>query len=413
MATDVIRRSVKGSALTHAEMDQNLESMSMTVDNKTLDYTVLVTDQNKLIEMNGASLTLTLCTVATAAGADTDSFHIWVKNIHTSALTVDGNGAETIDGAASITLLEDEGVLLSLSGGGAEWTILATTNASLLGITSTATEINYNDLTTGPGTAEASRAVVLDGSADVTGINSLTSTTLLGTTITGTTVTGTTINQGANNVVDDADIGVTVQAYDAQLADIAALAVTDGNIIVGDGVNWVAESGATARTSLGLGSISTQASSSVTITGGSITGVTDIAIADGGTGASTAAAALDNLGIDGSSGNVAAGDIATGAIGSNKLTNAVTEINSGTSIGSAATVSVTDDGILNINVNGGGGSALVAVEVDFNGTWLRQASSGTTAGAGCGVISDGTNVRIRELNTATGGSYSIQALANT
>jgi hypothetical protein len=37
------------------------------------------------------------------------------------------------------------------------------------------------------------------------------------------------------------------------LADIAGLAVTDGNIIVGDGSNWVAESGATARTSLGLG----------------------------------------------------------------------------------------------------------------------------------------------------------------
>lgn len=48
-------------------------------------------------------------------------------------------------------------------------------------------------------------------------------------------------------------IGTNVQAWDAQLDDIAALAVTDGNIIVGDGANWVAESGATARTSLGLG----------------------------------------------------------------------------------------------------------------------------------------------------------------
>ena len=47
-------------------------------------------------------------------------------------------------------------------------------------------------------------------------------------------------------------IGTDVQAYDAQLVDIAALAVTDGNIIVGDGTNWVAESGATARASLGL-----------------------------------------------------------------------------------------------------------------------------------------------------------------
>lgn len=47
-------------------------------------------------------------------------------------------------------------------------------------------------------------------------------------------------------------IGTNVQAWDAQLDDIAALSVADGNFIVGDGTNWVAESGATARTSLGL-----------------------------------------------------------------------------------------------------------------------------------------------------------------
>ena len=41
------------------------------------------------------------------------------------------------------------------------------------------------------------------------------------------------------------------QASDADLTAIAALAKTDGNIIVGDGSTWVAENGATARTSLG------------------------------------------------------------------------------------------------------------------------------------------------------------------
>ena len=40
---------------------------------------------------------------------------------------------------------------------------------------------------------------------------------------------------------------------DAQLQDVAGLAVTNGNFIVGDGANFVAESGSTARTSLGLG----------------------------------------------------------------------------------------------------------------------------------------------------------------
>lgn len=90
-------------------------------------------------------------------------------------------------------------------------------------------------------------------------------------------------------------IGTDVQAYDAQLADIAGLTPTDNNFIVGNGTNFVAESGSTARTSLGLGSIATQDASNVTVTGGSITGITDLAIADGGTGASTANTALNNL----------------------------------------------------------------------------------------------------------------------
>lgn len=47
-------------------------------------------------------------------------------------------------------------------------------------------------------------------------------------------------------------IGTNVQAYDAQLADIAGLTPTDNNFIVGDGTNFVAESGATARASLGV-----------------------------------------------------------------------------------------------------------------------------------------------------------------
>lgn len=49
------------------------------------------------------------------------------------------------------------------------------------------------------------------------------------------------------------------------------------------------------RTTLGLGDIATQDAATVAITGGSITGITDLAIADGGTGASTAANARTNL----------------------------------------------------------------------------------------------------------------------
>jgi len=53
---------------------------------------------------------------------------------------------------------------------------------------------------------------------------------------------------------------------------------------------------AAARATLLLGTMATQNAATVAITGGSITGITDLAIADGGTGASTAATALAALG---------------------------------------------------------------------------------------------------------------------
>jgi hypothetical protein len=56
-------------------------------------------------------------------------------------------------------------------------------------------------------------------------------------------------------------------------------------------------SASTARSNLGLGTIATQAANNVTLTGGSITGITDLAVADGGTGASNASGARTNLGL--------------------------------------------------------------------------------------------------------------------
>lgn len=62
-------------------------------------------------------------------------------------------------------------------------------------------------------------------------------------------------------------IGTNVQAYAATLADVAGLTPTDSVFIVGDGANFVTESGATARASLGVDAAGTDNSTNVTLAG--------------------------------------------------------------------------------------------------------------------------------------------------
>ena len=77
---------------------------------------------------------------------------------------------------------------------------------------------------------------------------------------------------GATNATDarialGLEIGADVQAYHVNLADISGLAVTDGGIIVGDGNNFVLESGDTARTSLGLGTTDSPTFNNLVVSG--------------------------------------------------------------------------------------------------------------------------------------------------
>ena len=90
--------------------------------------------------------------------------------------------------------------------------------------------------------------------------------------------------------------GVDTAAYDADLAAIAALAKTANNFLMGNGTAWTLVTPANARTGLGLGTMALIATNAATITGGYISGITDLAVADGGTGASSASAARSNLG---------------------------------------------------------------------------------------------------------------------
>ena len=66
------------------------------------------------------------------------------------------------------------------------------------------------------------------------------------------------------------DLATAYQARDTDLTAIAGLSPADSNFIVGSGSTWVAESGATARTSLGLGTAAT-----MTGPAGAIVGTSD------------------------------------------------------------------------------------------------------------------------------------------
>jgi len=140
----------------------------------------------------------------------------------------------------------------------------------------------------------AGKTLAVAGTLTATGTTSLTSpaaTTSLttpSTTFALVNTTATTVNlAGAATALN---IGAATGTATVANTTLAAKAITASTTLAVTGTSTL--TGAVTATAGVTGPIT---SSSVAITGGSITGITDLAVADGGTGASTAAAALNNL----------------------------------------------------------------------------------------------------------------------
>jgi hypothetical protein len=135
--------------------------------------------------------------------------------------------------------------------------------------------------------AETEDGVAIDGEATGTGV------AVRGVSNSGRG--GAFFSETGAGASSNTNSGTYHHVYGAVNSPVSAIARATGALVfLGDDAET---NRAVGRTELGLGTIATQAANNVAITGGAISGITDLAIADGGTGASTVDGARANLGL--------------------------------------------------------------------------------------------------------------------
>ncbi len=231
--------SATGTTVTLA-IDSTVATLTgtQTLTNKTLTTPVISTISNT------GTLTLPTSTDTIVGRATTDT--LTNKTIDADNNTLSNIEVDNLKASAVVT--EAEGI----SSNDNDTTL--PTSAAVKDYVDTAITAEDLDITTDSGTI----AIDLDTEtltvAGGTGLDSSATGNTVTLAIDSTVATLTGTQTLTNKSIDASQLTGTVAnaRLDAQLQDVAGLTPTDGNFIVGDGTNFVAESGATARTSLGL-----------------------------------------------------------------------------------------------------------------------------------------------------------------
>ena len=222
-----------------------LATSDIVSDLNTLATSDIVSDLNKLATDDIVSDLNTLATTDIVNDLNTLATSDIVSDLNTLATSAI---VEDLNLLATSSVIAD---MATLAGGGA--------NPNITSVTASGTVSGGNIVVTEDGT------ITFEGATDNANETTLTVADPSGDrTITLPDATGTVVLADATQTLTNKSIvatqltGTVANArLDQQLQDVAGLAVTDGNFIVGNGSNFVAENGSTARTSLGLGTSAT------------------------------------------------------------------------------------------------------------------------------------------------------------
>ena len=207
-----------------------------TVTNATNSAHVLVTDNESTNEENLIAFVEGATSSTGNVGLEMDGNFAYNPSTGTVSATIFKGNIDAVDGDFDGTLEADAITI----GGTAIASVLSPVAGS--GSIVTTGALNSGSITSGFGAIDNGSSAIT-----TTGVGSFGSLDISGNADIDGTLEADAITIGSTS------INSIFQPLDAQLTDVAGLAVTDSGFIVGDGSNFVLETGATVRTSLGLG----------------------------------------------------------------------------------------------------------------------------------------------------------------